>query len=156
MAFLVRLERLTPSERAVLLLRDVFGYGFDEIAELIGKTEANCPSSRCVRGQGPGGQATIEASVEKRWALAEMFFAAAERGDTDALEHLLASDVVMYGDGGGKAPARRTPIRRCHRSREIPGRSGWPRRVRRLGSTWSTSTDSLEQWCSTSPGARSL
>ncbi|MGH8916137.1 MAG: nuclear transport factor 2 family protein, partial [Acidimicrobiia bacterium] len=49
--------------------------------------------------------------VEKRWALAERFFAAAEQGDTDALAALLAADVVVYGDGGGKAPARRSPIR---------------------------------------------
>ncbi len=135
MAFLVLLERLTPSERAVLLLRDVFGYGFDEIAELIGKTEANCRQLAVrSRDKVQEDRPRFEASVEKRWALAEMFFAAAERGDTDALEHLLASDVVMYGDGGGKAPARQDPDPRCHRSREIPGRSGWPRRVRRLGS----------------------
>ncbi len=112
MAFLVLLERLTPPERAVLLLRDVFGYGFDEIAEIVGKAEANCRQLAVrAREKVHEGKPRFETSVEKRWALAEMFFAAAERGDTDALERLLASDVVMYGDGGGKAPARRTPIR---------------------------------------------
>lgn len=112
LAFLVLLERLSPPERAVLLLRDVFGYGFDEIAELIGKTEANCRQLAVrAREKVQEGKPRFETSVEKRWALAEKFFAAAEQGDTDALADLLASDAVMYGDGGGRAPAMRTPIR---------------------------------------------
>lgn len=112
MAFLVLLERLTPPERAVLLLRDVFGYGFDEIAEIVGKTEANC-RQLAVRSRGKVHEEKprFETSVEKRWTLAEKFFAAVENGDTDGLVRLLADDAVMYGDGGGKAPARRTPIR---------------------------------------------
>ena len=112
MAFLVLLERLTPPERAVLLLRDVFGYGFDEIAELIGKTEANCRQLAVrAREKVQAGTPRFETSVEERWALAERFFTAAEEGDTEGLMSLLADDVVMYGDGGGKAPARRTPVR---------------------------------------------
>ena len=112
MAFLVLLERLTPPERAVLLLRDVFGYGFDEIAELIGKTEANCRQLAVrAREKVQAGKPRFETSVEKRWALAERFFAAAEAGDTEGLVSMLADDAVMYGDGGGKAPARRTPVR---------------------------------------------
>lgn len=112
MAFLVLLERLSPPERAVLLLRDVFGYGFDEIAELIGKTEANSRQIAVrARGKVQEGKPRFESSVEKRWALAERFFAAIELGDTEGLASLLAEDAVMYGDGGGKAPARRTPIR---------------------------------------------
>jgi RNA polymerase sigma-70 factor (ECF subfamily) len=112
MAFLVLLERLTPPERAVLLLRDVFGYGFDEVAELIGKTEAACRQLAVrAREKVQEGKPRFETSVEKRWALAERFFAAVEHGDTDGLAEMLAEDVVMYGDGGGKAPARREPIR---------------------------------------------
>jgi RNA polymerase sigma-70 factor (ECF subfamily) len=112
MAFLVLLERLTPPERAVLLLRDVFGYGFDEVAELIGKTEAACRQLAVrAREKIKEGKPRFETSVEKRWALAERFFAAVEHGDTDGLAEMLAEDVVMYGDGGGKAPARREPIR---------------------------------------------
>lgn len=112
MAFLVLLERLSPPERAVLLLRDVFGYGFDEIGELIDKTEVACRQIAVrAREKVHEGKPRFESSVEKRWALAERFFAAVELGDTDGLASLLASDVVMYGDGGGKAPARRTPVR---------------------------------------------
>ncbi|HYJ24647.1 MAG TPA: RNA polymerase sigma-70 factor [Acidimicrobiia bacterium] len=112
MAFLVLLERLTPSERAVLLLRDVFGYGFDEVAELIDKSEAACRQLAVrAREKVQDGKPRFETSVEKRWALAERFFAAVERGDTEGLADMLAQDVVLYGDGGGKAPARRAPLR---------------------------------------------
>ncbi len=112
MAFLVLLERLSPPERAVLLLRDVFGYGFDEVAELIGKTEANCRQLLVrAREKVHEGKPRFDTSVEQRWALAERFFAAAGEGDTEGLMSMLAADVVMYGDGGGKAPARREPIR---------------------------------------------
>jgi RNA polymerase sigma-70 factor (ECF subfamily) len=112
MAFLVLLERLTPPERAVLLLRDVFGYGFDEVAELIDKTEAACRQLAVrAREKVQEGKPRFETSVEKRWALAERFFAAVEKGDTESLANMLAADVVLYGDGGGKAPARRAPLR---------------------------------------------
>jgi RNA polymerase sigma-70 factor (ECF subfamily) len=112
MAFLVLLERLTPPERAVLLLRDVFGYGFDEVAELIDRTEAACRQLAVrAREKVQAGKPRFETSVEKRWALAERFFAAVEKGDTEGLADMLAADVVLYGDGGGKAPARREPLR---------------------------------------------
>lgn len=112
MAFLVLLERLSPPERAVLLLRDVFGYGFGEVAELIGKSEANCRQLAVrARRAVQEGQPRFESSVEKRWALAERFFSAIEAGDTDGLANLLAADAVLYGDGGGKVAARRTPLR---------------------------------------------
>lgn len=112
MAFLVLLEQLTPAERAVFVLHDVFGYGFDEVSATIEKSEANCRqlavrARRRVQERRP----RFESSVEKRWALAERFFAAVEKGDTDGLTAMLAADVVMYGDGGGKAPARATPVR---------------------------------------------
>jgi RNA polymerase sigma-70 factor, ECF subfamily len=112
MAFLVLLERLSPPERAVFLLRDVFGYGYDEIAALIGKSEVNCRQLAVrARQRIRDGEPRFESSVEQRWMIAERFFAAVEVGDTDALADLLAADVVMYADGGGRAPARRSPVR---------------------------------------------
>jgi RNA polymerase sigma-70 factor, ECF subfamily len=112
MAFLVLLEKLTPPERAVLLLRDVFGFDFDEVAELIDKSEAACRQLAVrARQKVQEGKPRFETSVEKRWALAEKFFAAVENGDTEGLVSMLADEVVLYGDGGGKAPARREPLR---------------------------------------------
>ena len=112
MAFLVLLERLSPPERAVLLLRDVFGYGFDEIAGLIGKSEPNCRQLAVrARQRVQEGRPRFESSVKQRWILAERFFAAVENGDTAGLANLLAADAVIYADGGGKAPARRVPVR---------------------------------------------
>jgi RNA polymerase sigma-70 factor (ECF subfamily) len=111
LAFLVLLEQLTPVERAVFLLHDVFGYGYDEIARTIGKNEANCRqlatrARRHVEEQKP----RFEASREERERLAERFFAAVSDGDLDSLVEMLAADVVVYGDGGGKAPSWPHPI----------------------------------------------
>lgn len=111
MAFLVLLERLSPPERAVFLLREVFGFGFDEIAELIDKSEANCRQLAVrARRHVHESQPRFESSIEKRWALTERFLAAIRDGDTDGLASLLARDVVLYADGGGKAPAIQQPI----------------------------------------------
>ena len=106
LAFLVLLESLSPEQRAVLLLRDAFDYGYDEIAEIVGKNEANVRqlatrSRRHVDERRP----RFEASRERRDELARRFCAAAQQGDLGALEELLAADVVLQGDGGGKAPA---------------------------------------------------
>ena len=111
MAFLVLLERLSPVERAVFLLHDVFGYGYDEIADIVGKTEANCRqlavrARRHVEAERP----RFEASRRQRDELAERFFAAVTDGDMDGLVELLADDVVVYGDGGGKGPSWLRPI----------------------------------------------
>jgi RNA polymerase sigma-70 factor (TIGR02957 family) len=106
MAFLVLLESLSPEQRAVLLLRDVFDYGYDEIARIVGKTEDNTRKlATRARRHVEEGRPRFEASREQRDALAERFFAAAQGGDLDGLEALLAHDVVLHGDGGGKAPA---------------------------------------------------
>jgi RNA polymerase sigma-70 factor (ECF subfamily) len=106
LAFLVLLESLSPEQRAVLLLRDVFDYGYAEIAGVVGKTEANvrqlaARARRHVEERRP----RFDASREQREELARRFFAAARDGDLAALESLLAHDVVLHGDGGGKVPA---------------------------------------------------
>jgi RNA polymerase sigma-70 factor (ECF subfamily) len=111
MAFLVLLERLSPVERAVFLLHDVFGYRFDEVARMLELTEANARqlgtrARRHVEDEKP----RFEASRRERDELAERFFAAVTDGDVDALVGMLAADVVVVGDGGGKAPQWRTPI----------------------------------------------
>lgn len=105
-AFLAVLERLSPEQRAVLLLRDVFDYGYDEIAEILDRTQGSVRqlavrARRHVREQRP----RFEVSRQQHERLASGFFAAVERGDLQALEALLAEDVVLRGDGGGKAPA---------------------------------------------------
>ena len=111
MAFLVLLESLSPVERAVFLLREVFQFGYDEIAGIVDKSEANCRqifarARRHIDDRRP----RFEASQEKRDSLARQFFTAAKRGDVDALVQLLAADVSFYGDGGGKATAVGEPI----------------------------------------------
>jgi len=111
MAFLVLLESLSPVERAVFLLREVFDYPYDEIAETIGKTEDNTRqlavrARRHVEERKP----RFEADKKARDELAGKFWAAAQDGDTDGLVKLLADDVVFYGDGGGKGPAIAKPL----------------------------------------------
>jgi RNA polymerase sigma-70 factor (ECF subfamily) len=111
MAFLLVLERLNPVERAVFLLHDVFGYGYDEIAGIVDKSEANCRqlaarARRHVKADKP----RFEASREQRDALANRFFSAFTDGDLGGLVEMLAEDVVVYGDGGGKAPQWSMPI----------------------------------------------
>ncbi|HET8821217.1 MAG TPA: RNA polymerase sigma-70 factor [Thermoleophilaceae bacterium] len=106
LAFLVLLESLSPEQRAVFLLHDVFDYGYGEVAEIVGKTEANARqlatrARRHVDEQRP----RFEASREERAELARRFFAAAQEGDVASLEALLADDVVLHGDGGGRVPA---------------------------------------------------
>jgi RNA polymerase sigma-70 factor (TIGR02957 family) len=106
LAFLVLLENLSPEQRAALLLHDVFDYDYAEIAEIIGKSEDNARQlATRARRHVDQGKPRFEASKEKREELAGRFFAAAQEGDMDALEALLADDVVLKGDGGGKAPA---------------------------------------------------
>ncbi len=111
LAFLVLLESLTPVERAVFLLREVFDYGYEEIAGIVSRSEENCRqlavrARRHVETRKP----RFEASRRRREELARRFFAAVEQGDTEGLVGLLAADVVAYGDGGGKAFAVPRPV----------------------------------------------
>ena len=111
MAFLVLLESLTPVERAVFLLREVFDYGYDEIATVVGKSEENCRQIAVrARRQVEAKRPRFEASRKRREELAQRFFEAVTNGDATALVDLLAADVVVYADGGGKAPAFPRPV----------------------------------------------
>jgi RNA polymerase sigma-70 factor (ECF subfamily) len=111
LAFLVLLESLSPVERAVFLLREVFGYGYDEIARVVDKSEDNCRQIAVrARRQVDAKKPRFEASRQRKEELAQRFFAAAAEGDAEGLLGLLAADVVAYGDGGGKAPAFPRPV----------------------------------------------
>jgi len=106
LAFLVLLEQLTPEQRAALLLRDVFEYGYDEIAGIVGTSEANARQlATRARRHVEAGKPRFEASRAARDELAARFFAAVREGDLEGLEELLAEDVELHGDGGGKVPA---------------------------------------------------
>ena len=116
MAFLVLLEALSPVERAVFMLREVFGYGYADVAAATGKTEVNCRQifARARQRIAAGGQVRDIAPPPARRAeseeLARRFFEAAAGGDMDALLGMLAPDVVLHGDGGGKAQAIGKPL----------------------------------------------
>jgi RNA polymerase sigma-70 factor (TIGR02957 family) len=111
MSFLVLLERLSPVERAVFLLREVFDYGYDEIARIVGKSEANCRQILVrARRHIHEGRPRFEATRQQQEALASRFFDAVDKGELDDLVDLLATDVVFYGDGGGKGRGLPAPV----------------------------------------------
>jgi RNA polymerase sigma-70 factor (TIGR02957 family) len=138
LAMLVLLERLSPEQRAVLLLHEVFGYSYPEIAPIVGKSEDNARqlatrARRHLHQRRPRFQTTHQ----QRQELARRFFAAAEHGDLAGLEALLAHDVELTADGGGKVPALarslrgRTPVARTlvnygGRVARVPGVSWHP------------------------------
>ncbi len=106
MAALVLLERLSPLERAVFVLREVFGFGFPEVASAVGRSEAACRQLAVrARRHMDEGRPRFDADRRERDELAARFFDALREGDVDGLQELLAADVQMIGDGGGKAPA---------------------------------------------------
>jgi len=111
LAFLVLLESLTAEQRAALLLHDVFDYTYDEVAEIVGTSIDNARqlASRA-RRHVQEGRPRFEPSAELRERLADSFFAAAEQGEFEKLEALLAEDVELHGDGGGRAPAIKRPV----------------------------------------------
>jgi RNA polymerase sigma-70 factor, ECF subfamily len=105
MAALLLLERLTPLERAVFVLREVFGFGFGEVASAVGRSEAACRQlAMRARRHMDEGRPRFEADRRERDDLAGRFFGALREGDIDGLQELLAADVQLVGDGGGKAP----------------------------------------------------
>jgi RNA polymerase sigma-70 factor (ECF subfamily) len=131
LAMLVLLESLSPEQRAVLLLHDVFDYRYPEIAGIVGKSEDNVRqlASRARRHVGER-RPRFQTTREQRDELAERFFAAAEQGDLAGLEALLAHDVELTGDGGGKAPALARTLRGRNRVARVI--VNWFRRTGRL------------------------
>ncbi|MFI2200751.1 RNA polymerase sigma factor SigJ [Streptomyces sp. NPDC020192] len=141
MAFLVLLEVLTPVERAVFVLREVFGYGYADVAGIVGKSEANCRQifARARRRVAPEGRPDGPAPVlpvrrAEGAELARRFFEAADSGDMDALLGMLAPDVVFQGDGGGRAQAFGTSV--AEPGRVVRMLVGGFRRVRMLGAAF--------------------
>jgi RNA polymerase sigma-70 factor (ECF subfamily) len=105
MAALLLLERLSPLERAVFVLREVFGFGFPEIASAVGRSEAACRKLAVrARRHMKAGRTRFEADRREREEIARRFFDAFREGDVDGLRELLAADVQMVADSGGKAP----------------------------------------------------
>ncbi len=111
-AFLTLLERLQPVERAVFLLRQVFDYDYAEIARIVGKSEDNCRQiMRRARQHLSIEQPRSSVSARERERLTNQFLRACMQGDVDGLVSMLADDVTLYGDGGGKRAAPRVPVR---------------------------------------------
>jgi RNA polymerase sigma-70 factor (ECF subfamily) len=111
MAFLLVLERLSPTERAVFLLREAFDYTFAEIAEVLGKTPDNCRQIGArARRHVIAAKPRFEPSRAARESLAKRFLTAAQEGDMEGLVAMLADDAVFTGDGGGKATAFPAPL----------------------------------------------
>jgi RNA polymerase sigma-70 factor (TIGR02957 family) len=151
MAFLVLLETLSPVERAVFMLREVFGYGYPDVARAVGKTEVNCRQifARARQRIAAGAQARDGAPPPARRAegeeLARRFFEAAAGGDMDALLGMLAPDVVLHGDGGGKAQVLGKPL--AGRQRVMRLLVGLLRRGRTFGASLRPA------WVNGQPGA---
>jgi RNA polymerase sigma-70 factor (ECF subfamily) len=151
MAFLVLLEALSPVERAVFMLREVFGYDYPAVARITGKTEVNCRQifARARQRIAAGGRARDSVPAPARRAegeeLARRFFDAASGGDMDALLAMLAPDVVFQGDGGGKAQAIGQPL--VGRQRVLRLLGGLYRRGRALGASHRLA------WINGQPGA---
>jgi RNA polymerase sigma-70 factor, ECF subfamily len=105
MAALLLLERLSPAERAVFVLREVFGFGFPEVAAAVGRSEGACRQLAVrARRHMDAGRPRFETDRREREKLAARFFEALSEGDVDGLRELLAPDVQLVGDSGGKAP----------------------------------------------------
>jgi RNA polymerase sigma-70 factor (ECF subfamily) len=111
LALMMALERLSPLERAAFLLHDVFGMGFDEVAAAIDRDAAACRQLAArARGHVQAAKPRFPVSAEQGRAIAAAFFAAARQGDMAGLRQVLAADVIVYSDGGGKKPASSKPL----------------------------------------------
>ena len=111
MAFLVMLESLSPVERAVFLLREVFGYGYEEIAETVGRSEANCRQiAHRAKEHIEARRPRFIAEKAKQQQLLAAFFEACAGGDLERLTGVLTEDVTLWSDGGGRVRAARRPI----------------------------------------------
>ena len=132
LAFLVVLETLSPEQRAVFLLHDVFDYPYGDVAGIVGKTESAVRqiavrARRHVEERRP----RFEPSRAVRDELADRFLKATREGDVKALEELLAEDIVITGDGGGKAPALARPLHGSRRAARTL--VAWGTAARKLG-----------------------
>jgi RNA polymerase sigma-70 factor (TIGR02957 family) len=151
MAFLVLLESLSPVERAVFMLREVFGYDYQAIAVTTGKAEANCRQifararRRIAAAAPPQDSVAPAARRAEGEELARRFFVAAAGGDLEELLAMLAPDVIFHGDGGGKAQALGRPL--AGRTRVARLLSGLFRRGRLLGGSLRLA------WVNGQPGA---
>lgn len=132
LTFLHLLEKLSPVERAVFLLREVFDYSYDDVGRIVGKSPDNCRQilARAHRHVEEG-RRRFEVSREEREEIAKRFIAAWEEGDTDALIQVLAPDATVYGDGGGKAPA--VPVPLVGAERVAKALIGWGRQAHDRG-----------------------
>ena len=111
MAFLLVLERLTPLERAVFLLHDVFGYDYDETAKIVSRTPASCRQlAHRARQHVEADRPRFDVTAEQKNQLATRFFEAVEQGDLDGLVSMLSADVEVHGDGAGAGVSWRKPI----------------------------------------------
>ncbi|TVT47511.1 RNA polymerase sigma-70 factor [Amycolatopsis rhizosphaerae] len=111
LALLVLLERLTPAERAVFVLREAFAYGHREIAEIMGISEANCRQlHHRAKARVDEGRPRFQPDRRRQFDLLQRFLAAAQEGDLPALEAFLAEDVVSWSDGGGQVTSARRPV----------------------------------------------
>ncbi|MFF3441156.1 RNA polymerase sigma-70 factor [Streptosporangium sp. NPDC002721] len=110
MAFMLLLERLTPAERAVFVLREAFSYGYREIADVLDLSEANCRQLYGRARRRVGEAPRFDAPGEQRRRIVEGFLTAATSGDLAGLERLLAEDVVSWADGGGRVKAALRPV----------------------------------------------
>jgi RNA polymerase sigma-70 factor (ECF subfamily) len=132
LAFLHLLEKLSPVERAVFLLREVFDYSYDEVSRIVDKSPENCRQilSRA-HAHVEEGRRRFDVSREERDEVARRFLAAWEEGDTEGLVELLAADATVYGDGGGKAPS--VPLPLVGAERVAKALIGWGHKAREYG-----------------------
>ena len=134
MSFLLLLERLTPVERAVFLLHDVFDYDFAEVGGIVGRTPATC-RQHAVRARRfiADNRPRFDASEAERDELVRGFLAASNRGDVDGLIKMLAENVIVHGDGGGKVPQWSNPIVGADKVARMF--AGFGDQLRRIGAT---------------------
>ncbi|HEX2129205.1 MAG TPA: RNA polymerase sigma-70 factor [Solirubrobacterales bacterium] len=132
LAFLVLLEKLTPEQRAVFLLHDVFDYPYADIAEIVDRSEAATRQLAVrARARVEEDRPAYDVTREQEEELAARFFGAVQEGDVEALQELLAADVELHGDGGGKAPALARPVH--GRERAARTLAAWSRVAERVG-----------------------
>lgn len=132
LAFLHLLERLSPVERAVFLLREVFDYSYEEVGGVVARSPDNCRQILVrARRHVEEGRRRFEVSRQERDELAQRFLATWEDGRTEELVALLAPDATVYGDGGGKAPSVRAPL--VGAERVAKAIVGWGRQAAELG-----------------------